>query len=36
LTSTAKLAGQTAWQTIATPSEQVLLRPDLPLVLATK
>ena len=36
LTSTAKLAGQTAWQTIATLSEQVLLRPELPIVLPTR
>lgn len=36
LTSTAKLAGQTAWQTISTLSEQVLLRPELPLVLPTR
>lgn len=36
LTSTAKLAGHTAWQTIATLSEQVLLRPELPIVLPTR
>ena len=36
LTSTAKLAGQTAWQTIAQLTEQTLIHPQMPLILPTR
>ena len=36
LTSTAKLAGQTAWQTIAQFTEQTLIHPQMPLILPTR
>ena len=36
MTSTAKLAGQTAWQTISELTERTLIHPELPLALPTR
>ena len=36
LTSTARLAGQTAWQTVTQLAERVLLQPELPPLLPTR